>query len=232
MRYSTADTMRESMPDGIAEISQTIMEDMYCEDVLRFIISSIAAGTGAQFLLLFLYDEKKKKLVRRAAYPDGDALNQLPPGENIAQEAAEANAPLTVPAACTCSRLPKNTNAKSDNTMSLLSAPMNVEEEVIGVVNWYKSAQSVFSRKEIQTLTIMANQAAVVLRDTELRIMKTVAEQAHEEHRFIKKAERVLAKKKSITQRSAFDLIRYRSENSLTSMGKIAESFLLISKLS
>jgi AmiR/NasT family two-component response regulator len=106
---------------------------------------------------------------------------------------------------------------------------MSAEGEVIGVINCYTPEKYDFSNEDIQMLTTVASQAAIVLKNTELRIMKEVVERELEERKIIERAKEIVMEKKKISGKQAFDLIRKQSMNTRTSMAKIADSIILAS---
>ena len=119
--------------------------------------------------------------------------------------------------------------AVRDGLVSLLSVLMSADGEVIGVINCYTSERYDFSDEDVQMLTTVAGQAAAVLRNTELRVMKEVVERELEERKVIERAKEIVMEKKKVTGRQAFELMRRQSMNTRTSMAKIAESIVLAS---
>jgi AmiR/NasT family two-component response regulator len=75
----------------------------------------------------------------------------------------------------------------------------------------------------------VASQAAIVLKNTELRIMKEVVEHELEERKIIERAKDIVMEKKRVPGKLAFELMRRQSMNTRTSMAKIAESIILAS---
>jgi AmiR/NasT family two-component response regulator len=76
-------------------------------------------------------------------------------------------------------------------------------------------------------LTTVASQAAILLNNTELRIMKEVVERELEERKNIEKAKEIIMKNKKISGDKAFELMRKHSMNTRTSLVKIADSIIL-----
>jgi signal transduction protein with GAF and PtsI domain len=119
--------------------------------------------------------------------------------------------------------------AVEDGLVSLLSVPLSVQGEVLGVLNCYTTHEYDFSQDDILMLTTVATQAAVLLKNTELHIMKEIVERELEERKTIERAKEILMDKKSISGKEAFELMRRQSMNSRISLAKIAESILLAS---
>jgi signal transduction protein with GAF and PtsI domain len=228
-------THRESsakLLEGIAEISKAIMERNYIDDILALIVSITAKVTGSKICSLLLLDKNKKELVLRASQSPCGQYNQksnTPVGQGIAGRVALTGQPIKVLDVREDPRFLNKEIAIADGLISLLSVPMSAEGEVIGVINCYTPQRYDFSNEDIQMLTTVASQAAIVLKNTELRIMKEVVERELEERKTIERAKEIIMEKRKIPGKLAFDLMRKQSMNSRTSMAKIAESIIVAS---
>ncbi|MFP4164155.1 MAG: GAF domain-containing protein [Chitinispirillaceae bacterium] len=218
--------------EGIAEISRAIMDKNYLDDVLPLIVSVTAKITGSKICSILLLDKSKKELILRACQTESGYYNQrsnTPLGKGIAGRVAQTNEPIKV---FNVQKDPRYINKKvalEDGLVSLLSVPMSVEGEVIGVINCYTSDEYDFSNDDVDMLTTVATQAAVLLKNTELRVMKEIVEQELEERKTIERAKEILMDKKGISGKKAFELMRRQSMNSRISMAKLAESIIVAS---
>lgn len=218
--------------EGIAEISRAIMDKSYLDDLLPLIVSVTAKITGSKICSILLLDKAKSELVLRACQTESGNYNQrsnTPLGKGIAGRVAKANQPIKV---LNVQKDPRFINKKvaiDDGLVSLLSVPMSVEGEVIGVINCYTSNEYDFSSEDIDMLTTVATQAAVLLKNTELRVMKEIVERELEERKTIERAKEILMDKKKIGGKQAFELMRRQSMNSRISMAKLAESIIVAS---
>jgi two-component system, response regulator PdtaR len=218
--------------EGIAEISTAIMERNFADDILSLIVSVTAKVTGSKICSLLLLDRKKGELVLKASQSDSGGYNQksnTPLGKGIAGRVALTGKPIKVLDVTKDPRFLNKEIAIRDGLISLLSVPMSAEGEIIGVVNCYTSEPYDFSNEDIQMLTTVASQAAIVLKNTELRIMKEIVERELEERKTIERAKEIIMEKKRASGKQAFELMRRQSMNSRMSMAKIAESILLAS---
>jgi GAF domain-containing protein len=218
--------------EGIAEISKAIMERNYIDDILSLIVSVTAKVTGSKICSLLLLDKNKKELALRASQSPSGQYNQksnTPLGKGIAGRVALTGQAIKVLDVRKDPRFLNKEIAIQDGLMSLLSVPMSVDGEVIGVINCYTSEKYDFSNEDIQMLTTVASQAAIILRNTELRIMKEVVERELEERKTIERAKEIIMEKRAIPGKQAFELMRKQSMNSRTSMAKIAESIIVAS---
>lgn len=218
--------------EGIAEISRAVMERNFIDDILSLIVSVTAQVTGSKICSLLLLDKKKNELVLRASQSESGRYNQksnTPMGQGIAGRVALTKKPIKVLDVQKDPRFLNKDIALKDGLVSLLSVPMSVDGEVIGVVNCYTPEPYDFTNEDIQMLTTVASQAAIVLKNTELRIMKEVVERELEERKTIERAKEIVMEKKRLSGKQAFELIRKQSMNTRTTMAKIAESIILAS---
>jgi signal transduction protein with GAF and PtsI domain len=218
--------------EGIAEISRAIMERRYLDDLLALIVSVTAKTVGSKICSILMIDKEKKELVLRACHSDAGAYRQranTPLGKGIAGRVAVSNSPITVRDVRKDPRFLNKRIAVEDGLVSLLSVPMSLHGEVLGVINCYTTSPYEFSAEDVMMLTTVAAQAAVLLKNTELRIMKEIVERELAERKTIERAKELLMEKKRIPGRQAFELMRRRSMDSRIPMAKIAESILLAS---
>jgi Response regulator with putative antiterminator output domain len=218
--------------EGIAEISRAVMERNFIDDLLSLIVSVTAQVTGSKICSLLLLDKKKNELVLRASQSESGIYNQksnTPLGKGIAGRVALTKKPIKVLDVHEDARFLNKDIAVKDGLVSLLSVPMSVDGEVIGVINCYTSEIYDFTNEDIQMLTTVASQAAIVLKNTELRILKEVVERELEERKIIERAKEIVMEKKDVSGKQAFELIRKQSMNTRTTMAKIAESIILAS---
>ncbi|MBN1131266.1 MAG: GAF and ANTAR domain-containing protein [Chitinispirillaceae bacterium] len=226
--------LSDSMLRGIAEISSAIMERSYLDDLLALIVSVTARVIGSKICSILMIDKDRKELILRACHSDAGVYRQranTPLGKGIAGRVAVTNAPIKVLDVRKDPRFLNQKIAVEDGLVSLLSVPMSMQGEVIGVINCYTTAPYDFSPEDIMMLTTVAAQAAVLLKNTELRIMKEIVERELAERKTIERAKELLMEKKNISGKQAFELMRRQSMNSRISLAKIAESVLLASTL-
>ena len=217
---------------GMAEISRAIMDHNYIEDLLALIVSITAKTIGSKICSILLIDRDKRELVLRACHSEPGVYRQrtnTPLGKGIAGRVAVTNKPITVLDVRKDPRFLNKRIAVEDGLVSLLSVPLSVQGEVLGVLNCYTIYEYNFTQDDILMLTTVATQAAVLLKNTELHIMKEIVERELEERKTIERAKEILVDKKGISGKQAFELMRRQSMNSRISLAKIAESILLAS---
>jgi len=210
------------------------MEKSYQEDILALIVSVTAKATGAKICSILLLDKKKGELVLKACQSESGRYSQktnTPLGKGIAGRVALSNKPVKVMNVQKDPRFMNKKIAREDGLVSLLSIPMSVDGEVIGVINCYTSREYDFSQDEINMLTTVAGQAAIIIRNTELQVMKEVVELELKERIMIEKAKELLMEQRKITGDKAYNLMRKHSMDTRTSIAKIAESIILAASI-
>jgi signal transduction protein with GAF and PtsI domain len=216
--------------EGLAEISKAIMEKRYLDDIFALIVSVTAKVTSSKICSILLLDKKRKELVLKACQSESGQYSQksnTPLGKGIAGRVALRNEPIKVLDVRKELKFLNRRIAEEDGLVSLLSVPMSAEGEVIGVINCYTPKKHDFTTKEIHMLTTVASQAAILLNNTELRIMKELVERELEERKNIEKAKEIIMKNKKMSGDKAFELMRKHSMNTRTSLSKIADSIIL-----
>jgi transcriptional regulator with GAF, ATPase, and Fis domain len=218
--------------DEITEISTAIVEREYIDGILKLIAPVALKVTESQICTLFLLDKTSNELVLRASHPDSyryDEKSSVPLGKGIAGRVAQVNKVISVPDFRNDRRFLNKKNAIDSGLASLLSMPMSVDGEVVGVVNCYSLKEGSCSSKEIRMLSEVICQAAVVLKSTRLRLMKEIARQELDEARAIRQAEEIIMKKKRISGAEVLEMFRKQSLKTHWSMAKIAASIILAS---
>jgi AmiR/NasT family two-component response regulator len=109
----------------------------------------------------------------------------------------------------------------------MLSVPMTIRGQVMGVVNCYTSDPHNFTETEMNLFTTVANQAAVAIYNTELMVKSKVIQEELEARKLIERAKDVLMRKRKMNGEKAYRWIQKRSMDTRRSMNKVAEAILL-----
>lgn len=115
---------------------------------------------------------------------------------------------------------------------SLLSVPMMVKNEAIGVLNLYTSKPHRFTKHEVDILMTVANQAALVIKNTELMVQTKVIQDELEARKLVEKAKGILMKERGMSESDAYKLLQRHSMNTRKSMRQIAEAVILSAQIS
>lgn len=114
---------------------------------------------------------------------------------------------------------------------SLLSVPMMVKTNPIGVINYYTESARSFSDDEVRFLQAIANQAAVAIERHELAREASESKRALEERKLIERAKGILMERKRLSEQQAYQRLRKSSMSSRKSMREIAEAIILAEEL-
>ncbi|HLD41277.1 MAG TPA: GAF and ANTAR domain-containing protein, partial [Candidatus Omnitrophota bacterium] len=116
--------------------------------------------------------------------------------------------------------------ARKNGLVSLLCVPLMVKGRVIGVINLYTSKPHKFTKNEAHMLTAVANQAAMVIENTELMVRTRVIQEELETRKLVEKAKGILMKEQGLSEADAYRTIQKYSMDSRKSMRQIAEAVI------
>jgi signal transduction protein with GAF and PtsI domain len=220
--------------EAISKVSQTITSSLYLEDILKLIVTVTAEIMNSKICSLSLLDDKTNTLVLKATQSMSESYNKKPPlrmGEGIAGRAVLENRPQTVYDISKESEYKYKDIAKREGLRSLLCVPLSVKGRVIGVLNSYTSKPHNFTSEEIDILTTVANQAAIVIENAELMVKTRVIQEELETRKSVEKAKGILMKEHSLSEEEAFRKIQRQSMDTRRSMREIAEAIILIDSM-
>jgi AmiR/NasT family two-component response regulator len=113
----------------------------------------------------------------------------------------------------------------------MLSVPMKVKENIVGVINVYTVKKHNFSQDDINMLATAANQAAVAIENTELMVKTKIVQEELETRKRVEKAKGIIMKKHKLSEDEAFKLLRKSSMDKRVSMKEIAEAIILSAEI-
>jgi len=220
--------------EAISKVSKTITSNLYLGDILKLIVTVTAEIMDSKICSLMLIDEKTKELVLKATQSMSEVYNKKPNlkvGEGIAGKVASENKPIAV------YDLSKGSEYKSKNIAvvaglkSLLSVPLAVKGKVIGVLNNYTSYPHNFTEDEVNILTTVANQAAIVIENAELMVKTKVVQEELETRKSVERAKGILMRGQGMSEEEAFRKIQKQSMDLRKSMREIAEAIILMESM-
>lgn len=215
---------------AIYEISKAITSDMYFEDILKLIVSVTAEVFGSKICSIMLLDERTNTLRMRATQSMSRDYLKKPPlkiGEGIAGKVAQLNKPIAVKDVRKEPNYKYRDIAIREGLVSMLSVPMCVKNKVIGVLNVYTSKPHDFTEREIEIISSIANQAAIVIENTELMVKTQILQEELETRKKIEKAKGILMKEENLSENEAYKKMRKFSMDKRKSMKEIAEAIIL-----
>lgn len=219
---------------ALSKISKAITSDLYLEDILRLIVTVTAKVMGSKICSLWLIDEKDNKIKLRATQTiSKDYLKErnLKLGEGVVGYVTKEKKPMLIVDVLKEPKYKEKQLAKKEGLCSLLSVPMQVKGKVVGVINSYTSIPHKFSRVEIDILTAVANQAAIVIENAQLLVESQIIKEELETRKKVERAKGILMKEEGLSENEAFRKIQKFSMNTRKNIREIAEAIILTSKM-
>jgi len=105
-----------------------------------------------------------------------------------------------------------------------------VKGKVIGVLNCYTDSPHEFTEEEINLLSTIANQAAVVIENAQLMLKSREIQEELETRKIIDRAKGILMRQ-GLTEEEAFRRIQKKSMDIRKSMKEVAEAIILATEL-
>lgn len=219
---------------ALSKISKAITSDLYIEDILRLIVTVTAQVMGSKICSLWLIDEKDNTIKLRATQTiSKDYLKErsLQLGEGVVGSVVKERKPAIITEVLEDPRYKEKELARKEGLSSMLSVPMEVKGKVIGVINCYTSVPHKFTRVEIDMLTVVANQAAIVIENAQLLVESQIIKEELETRKAVERAKGILMKEEGLSEDEAFRKIQKFSMDTRRDMRQIAEAIILTSKI-
>jgi len=121
--------------------------------------------------------------------------------------------------------------ARKEGLVSMLSVPMCVKDNVIGVINCYTSSPHKFTKSEIEVLTTVANQAAIAIENAGLIMKAKIIEDELTSRKLVERAKGILMKEQRLSEEEAFRRLQKKSMDLRKSMREIAEAIILANQI-
>ena len=220
--------------EAISRVSRTITSNLYLEDILKLIVTVTAEIMDSKICSLMLVDEKTKELVLKATQSMSETYNKKPHlkiGEGIAGKVAFQNKPIAIYDLTKETEYKYKDIAAKESLKSLLAVPLAVRGKVIGVLNNYTSYPHKFTKNEINILTTVASQAAIVIENAELMVKTKVVQEELENRKLVERAKGILMREQGMGEEEAFRKIQKQSMDLRKSMREIAEAIILIENM-
>jgi len=215
--------------EALSKISRAISSDLYLEDILKLIVSVTAQAMGSKLCSLMLLDETGHLIIRATQTISEDYLRKQPIkiGEGISGRVAAENRPIAVYDVQKDRDYKYKEMAKKEGISSLLCVPLSVKGKVIGVLNLYTSKPHRFSKSEIQVLSSVAAEAALVIQNTELLVKTKVIQEELETRKLTERAKGILMQERGLEEPEAYRLLQKYSMDHRKSMREVAEAIVL-----
>jgi GAF domain-containing protein len=215
---------------ALTRISEAITSDLYLDDILKFIVTVTAELFGSKICSLMLLDDARKELLVKATQSISEEYNKkenIKVGMGISGKVAKTGRTLSVLDVREDDHYHNKEIARKEKLCSLLSVPLTVKGEVIGVLNCYTSRPHRFSKNEIQVIQSIANQAAVVIENFRLVVESQVIKDELEARKTIETAKKLLMEQEGLSEKDAYSKLRKFSMDTRRSMRVVAEAIVL-----
>ncbi len=222
---------------ALTDISQAITSDLYIEDLLKLIVMVTAKVTGVEICSLWIVNEEEKppKIRLRATqsiaseYFNDRSLNL---DEGVVGYVVKNKKPLLLRDVQQSRRFKEKEMAKKLGLVSMVGIPLKTKEnKVIGVLNCFTSTVHDFSSDEINLLTVVANQAAVAIHNTELMVKTRVIQEELEARKLIEQAKEIVMHQRNLTGDEAYRWIQKQSMDLRKTIRELSEAVILSNQL-
>ena len=224
----------EKQLEVLFQISRALVGKQNLDEVLQQIVIRTADLIGSKICSLMLLDDDKRNLIIRATQSLSTAYREKPPikvGQSVSGQVVETKKVIQVQDVTQDKSYGYPEIARQEGLASLLSVPMMIGEEPIGVLNCYTEETRVFTKNEVQLVRTIANYAAIAIEHMRVVEEETKARTALETRKSFDQAKRILTKKYQMTEEAAHHLIQKMSMDKNKSIGEIASAIVLASDL-
>ncbi len=166
----------------LSQVSKTITEPLYLDEMLAVICEMAAQIMGAQGTALLLFDEENNALALRANYGLAREHAEISPidvATSLTGRAIQRGEPVIVLDLQNEPSYKNRALAQRENLRSFLSVPVSVRGKVIGAFNCYRRDEHEFTRNEIELFSTLANQTAVALENANLVMSSMLVREMH-----------------------------------------------------
>jgi len=216
--------------EALSALSRNIASNLYLKEILQLIVAMTAELMHSKICSIMLLSEDKKELIIEATQSlsqDYISKPNILVNSSISGRAILQKKPVLVMDVTIEPNFLYPDIARKEGLCSLLSVPMMVKEDVIGVINCYTEKQHEFSEEEITIVQAVANQAAIAIKNTQLMEELVETKKALETRKVLERAKGILMKELNIDESTAHKMIHKKSMDSCKPVKEIAEAIIL-----
>lgn len=216
--------------EALSALSEKIASNLYLKEILQLIVTMTAELIQSKICSIMLLNPDKKELIIEATQSLSQEYISKPNisvNNSISGRAILQKRPVSV---LDVTREPDflyPEMARKEGLCSLLSVPMMVKEDVIGIINCYTEKPHDFSEEETAIVQAVANQAAIAIQNTQLMEELVETKKALETRKVLEKAKGILMKELNIDEDTAHKMIYKKSMDSCKPVKEIAEAIIL-----
>jgi signal transduction protein with GAF and PtsI domain len=216
--------------EALSALSKNIASNLYLKEILQLIVAMTAELMQSKICSIMLLSPDRKELIIEATQSLSQEYVSKPNisvNNSISGRAILQKRPVSV---LDVTREPDflyPEMARKEGLCSLLSVPMMVKEDVIGIINCYTEKPHEFSEEETAIVQAVANQAAIAIQNTQLMEELVETKKALETRKVLEKAKGILMKELNIDEDTAHKMIHKKSMDSCKPVKEIAEAIIL-----
>lgn len=180
-KYITALEEERGNLDALAQTNKVINSSLELNEVLQIVMDTIIRLTNAERGFLMLKNELGKMTIRVARNWEQESLDpsEFAISSTVINRVANEGQPVLTTNAQEDPRFTGQQSVVAYNLRSILSVPLKLKEDLIGVIYADSRIRSgVFTQKDLNLLSAFANQAAFAIDNARLfvSVRKTLAE--------------------------------------------------------
>jgi two-component system, sensor histidine kinase PdtaS len=182
MRLQESMNVTSTQLSAISEVSKTLTSNLYLEEILQLIVAMTARTFRFKICSIMLLDDERRELVIKATQSkshDYVSKPNLRIGESVAGRALQERRAVTILDVKKHPEYRFPDVAEKEGLCSMVCVPLVSREQPIGVLNCYTDRAKVFSQEEIDSLTTMANQAAIAIANAKLMVRSAIIQEMH-----------------------------------------------------
>lgn len=229
------ETRKKAMQlEKLAQISDSLTQDTYLDTILNSIVNVAAEMLNAKLCSILLLDEKNKELVLRATQTRSEAYKTKPAvriQESVSGRVIQERRPIVVRDVKEEPNFRFKDLAQKEGLASLLSVPMRVKNQIIGVLNVYTADEHEFSKEEVDLMDMVADQVAVAIENSRLLEEAERARELLETRKVVEKAKGILMRKEGLSEDQAYKAIHKKSMDTSRPMKEIAEAIIVADEM-
>ena len=154
---------------SLYEVAAAVNSTRASEAILHYIVENVAKTVGAKGCSLMLLTPDRQLLLHTAAYGLSDwYVRKGPVSTDKSISEALQGKPVAVLDATEDERIQYREQAKKEGIVSILSVPMMLREEIIGVIRVYTAEPRHFTMDDIYFVGAVANLGAIALENVRL----------------------------------------------------------------
>jgi signal transduction protein with GAF and PtsI domain len=218
----------------LAQVGQVTVSGAYLDEMLHLIVTFITEMIQAKVCSIMLVDRHRSELVLKAARCSSQEYWQRPNlkiGRSLVSRVVKERQPLMVRDVTLEADYQYPELAKKEGVKSLLSVPMILKDQVIGVINSYSAEEKDFSDEDVRLVSTVAGQAALAIENTNLMVEAQESQEALQTRKVVERAKGILQRQARLSEQEAYRRLQEQSMRTRRSMREIAEAVVLASEI-